>query len=64
MAKDKVKKSTLDISINSREKGIARMRDNIKKIREQADRDVAEIEKRIKEKQILLDALRRGKIAA
>jgi hypothetical protein len=49
-------------SIFRRESGIARMRENIKRIRERAEEAVAEIEARIREKQVLLDALKRGNL--
>ena len=65
MAKRKGKLSGLnpvERSIFRRESGIARMRENIKRIREIAEQDVAEIEARIREKSILLDALKRGNL--
>jgi len=49
-------------AILSRERGIERMRLNIKAIQNSADRQIAEIQKRISEKQFFLDALKRGSI--
>jgi len=56
--------SPVDRSIFRRESGIARMRENIKRIREDAERAIAEVEARIREKQVLLDALKRGNLKA
>lgn len=50
----------LERSIHSRERGIARMRDNIERIRKDAEAKVSTIQARIAEKQVLLDALKRG----
>ena len=54
--------SPVERSIYSREGGIARMRENIKNIRERATQEIAEIEARIREKQVLVDALKRGNL--
>ena len=51
-------------SIHSREKGIERMKQNIIQIREKAEEQVAEIMARMKEKQFLVDALKRGSLKA
>ena len=56
--------SPLDRAIVSRESGIARMRENIKRIKEAADKEIAAIEARIREKSVLLDALKRGQLKA
>ena len=50
----------LERAIDSRERGIATMRRNIERIQREADNDIAEIKARITEKQILLDALKKG----
>lgn len=51
-------------SIHSRESGIARMRQNIIDIKTRAAEQIAEIETRIREKQVLVDALKRGTLKA
>lgn len=53
----------LERSIHMREKGIERMELNIQRIREAADEQIAEVRARIKEKRVLLDALKRGKLS-
>jgi hypothetical protein len=47
-------------AILSRERGIARMKENIINIQKRAAQEVAEIQARIREKQTLVDALKRG----
>lgn len=66
VAKQKPKKdrSPVERAIASRESGISRMRENIRRIKESANAAVEQIEARIKEKQFLLDALKRGQISA
>lgn len=54
----------LERSIASREGAIGRMKENINRIRSDAAEKIAEIQARIKEKQFLLDALKRGQISA
>ena len=49
-------------SIFSRENAIARMKQNCEKIRQQADAEIAAVQKRIREKQFYLDALKKGAI--
>lgn len=57
----KLKEMTpVERSIYSRERGVARMKQNIIDIREKADDQIAEINARIREKQTLVDALKRG----
>ena len=56
-------------SVFSRERGIARMLENIQRIRQAANEDIAKVEARIKEKQVLkvgqlVDALKRGRLKA
>lgn len=58
----KNQKDALGRSIESRERGIDRMRANIRRIQQDTARQIADIEVRIKEKSILLDALKRGRI--
>lgn len=65
MANRKVKYSELsplERSIFSRERAILRMKQNIARIRQDADGEINATESRIKEKQILLDALKRGRL--
>lgn len=52
--------SPLERAIYARQRGIETMRKSIERIRAQADADVKAIEKRIMEKAVLLDALRKG----
>ena len=47
-------------SIFSRERGIARMNQNIRRIRDEAAEKIALIQTGIREKQTLVDALKRG----
>lgn len=54
----------LERSIASREGAIERMKLNMDRIRKEADKTISEIQVRIKEKQFLLDALKRGQITA
>lgn len=56
------KKDPLTRSIESRERAIDRMEANIRKVQRDADQEIAAIRKRIKEKRVLLDALKRGAI--
>jgi len=61
MAKAKAKgRDPLTRAIVSRERGIERMRGNIRRLQHIHQKEVAEIWRRIGEKQVLLDALRRG----
>lgn len=60
--KKKVPTDPVARSIYYRESGIRRMRENIQRIREDAELKVAEIERGIREKSVLLDALKRGKL--
>ena len=53
-------KTPLERAINSRQKGIERMRKNIADIRRKADEQIAVIQRHIEQKQVLLDALKRG----
>ncbi|MCU1305130.1 MAG: hypothetical protein JWQ87_5414 [Candidatus Sulfotelmatobacter sp.] len=62
MQKRKMPTDPLEKSIYLRERSIARMKENIRGIRADAEEAVAEVEKRIKEKHVLLDALKRGKL--
>ncbi len=65
MAKQaKQKLSGLDRSIMLRERGIERMKDNQKSIMDEARARCEEIDKRIAEKRVLLDALKRGAITS
>lgn len=57
-------KDPLTRCIESRERGIKRMRDNIARIRKDAEQRIAEVELRVREKQVLLDALKRGRLKA
>lgn len=61
--KTKMPTDPLERSIYVREKGIERMESNIQRIREAADEQIAEVRARIKEKRVLLDALKRGKLS-
>jgi molecular chaperone GrpE (heat shock protein) len=54
--------SQLEKAIESRERGIHRMHQNVREIEQRAAREVAEIRKRIESKQVLLDALKRGQL--
>ena len=54
----------LDRSIRSREMGIKRMLQNIQKVREKAEEQIVFIQRGIQEKEILLDALKRGSLKA
>ncbi len=58
----KIKMTTLERSIHTRERGIARMKENIDKIQERANEDIKSIEKRIKTARVLLEALKRGEL--
>lgn len=58
----KIPKDPLERSIYIRERSIARMEENIRRIQESADEAKAEVRKRIAEKKVLLDALKRGKL--
>lgn len=58
--KTKVKRSALERSIASRERGITKMENFIARIQRAAAEDVAAVRKRIAEKRVLLDALKRG----
>lgn len=49
-------------SIASRESAIIRMKQNCEKVRQRADDEIAAIQKRIREKQFFLDALKKGAI--
>lgn len=60
--RNKLPTDPVELSIYRRESGIKRMRENIKQIRDEANRRVAEVEGRIREKQVLLDALKRGRL--
>lgn len=60
--KSKVPTDPVGRSIWRRESGIRRMEANIRKIREDADARIALIQQDIKDKQVLLDALKRGKL--
>ena len=60
--KSKMPKDPLERSIYIREGGIKRMQQNIVRIRREAEEEIAEVQKRIKEKQVLLDALKRGQL--
>jgi len=64
MAKKKTRKemSPIERAILSRESGISRMNENIRRIKEDAEEAIAEIEARIREKTVLLDALKRGQL--
>ena len=65
MAKKKTRKemSPIERAILSRESGISRMKENIRRIKEDAEEAIAEIEARIREKTVLLDALKRGQLS-
>lgn len=52
----------LERAIRSRERGIARMRTEIKNVRLRAAEEIRGITLRIKEKTVLLDALKSGKL--
>lgn len=54
--------TAVERAIDSRERGIAIMKENISRIRRRADEEVHAIETRIREKQVLLDALKRGNL--
>lgn len=60
MGRQKQNLDPLTRSIRSRERHIENAKKRIKTIREEADADVAKIEKDIAESQILLNALKRG----
>lgn len=62
MAKKRAKKSPIERAIFSRECGIKRMQDRILAIKRRAASEVEAIERRVAERQILLDALKRGQI--
>ena len=65
MPKKKTRKemSPIERAILSRESGISRMKENIRRIKEDAEEASAEIEARIREKTVLLDALKRGQLS-
>lgn len=60
--KPKEQKTPLQRSIESRERGIKRMLDEKVKIMDEAKRKCDEIDKRLVEKKVLLDALKKGSI--
>ena len=62
--KSRKQMSAVERSIDSRERGIARMKQNIDAIRRKAEKEIADASARIAEKQILLDALKRGSLKA
>ena len=64
MLKGKKRKdmNPVERSILSREGAIARMKQNCERIRERADDEIAAVQKRIREKQFYLEALKKGAI--
>lgn len=58
----KQKMTSIEKAIRSREMGIKRMKDNIGRIRKRAEEEIAGIERRMVERQVLLDALKRGQL--
>lgn len=61
--KSKMPTDPLGRSIFVRERAIERMQNNITRILEEAGEKAKEVEKRIAEKKVLLDALKRGKLS-
>lgn len=64
MMKTKKRKdmNPVERSISSREGAIARMKQNCDRIRETAEAEIAAVQKRIREKQFFLEALKKGAI--
>jgi hypothetical protein len=60
--KPKVEKTPVERAIASRERGIARMEANKEQIMQRAKEQVAEIDRHLVEKRVLLAALKRGQI--
>lgn len=60
--KEKIKRTPLERSIISRERGIAQMEESVRRLERQTAEEVKVIRNRIAEKRILLDALKRGAI--
>jgi len=57
-----VHKSPLERTIQAKERGLARMEQKKVEVREAAERECAEIDKRIHRSRILLDAIKRGEL--
>lgn len=62
MKQPKTKMTTLERTIKVREFWIAKMKKQAKRIQHDADEEIASLNKRISERQLVLDAIKRGSL--